>query len=103
VAVTEKFTITYILNVVTQLQLEFFKSISIYLNIPQKKSSELPSEPHKIHCNMKFVKSQKLNNFPKHQICSRNNQGHAVRSGENLLRATNMHTKFCTPGLVTRF
>jgi len=37
VAVIEKFTITNILNVVIQLQLEFCKVFSIYLNIPQTK------------------------------------------------------------------
>jgi len=32
---------------------------------------------------MKSVKLQKLKSFPKHQICSRNIQGHAYRSGDS--------------------
>ena len=32
---------------------------------------------------MKFVKLEKLKNFPKHQICSRNHQGHTDRSGDS--------------------
>jgi len=31
---------------------------------------------------MKFVKPYKLNNFPKYQIYSRNNQGYVDRSGD---------------------
>ena len=38
---------------------------------------------HQIHFRMKFVKQQKLKNFPKHQICTRNNQGHADKSGDS--------------------
>jgi len=37
---------------------------------------------------MKFVKQQKLKNFPKHRICSRNNQGHADKSGESRAAAS---------------
>jgi len=32
---------------------------------------------------MKFVKASKFKNFPKHQICSRNNQGHAEKFGDS--------------------
>jgi len=36
-----------------------------------------------MHLNMNLVKPQKLKHFPKHQICSHNNQVHADGSGDS--------------------
>jgi len=45
-AVTEKFTITYVLNVVTQLQLEFCKSIQHLFNYPTNKNHHIFLQNH---------------------------------------------------------
>ena len=86
VAVTEKFTITNILIVVTQLHLEFCKSIQHLFKYPTNKNHYNFLQNHTKSISTWSLLNHKSSNIflnIRHQICSRNNQGHADNSGAN--------------------
>jgi len=56
VAVIEKFTVTIILNVVIQLQLEICRSIQSLCKYPTNKINIASLKLHQIHFNINFVK-----------------------------------------------
>jgi len=83
VAVTEKFTTTNVMKVVTQLQLEFCKSIQHLFKYPTNQNHHNFLQNHAKSTSTWILSNHEAQNFPKRQICSRKNQGHADRSGDS--------------------